>query len=227
MPAAVSGGNVKRARLMLAVFVCPLLVLSACGPGNQLRIPGDIARPPFSGPPPAGTSRASVADFTYTPGADGPEVIGRDYDRARHIVWKGHPGKAVADLVAGALSERGIPTVRRKADDPASDNVPYLVSGAVRLFEVNVHRHGVLKINAEAVVSLSITVTGTGLPAPWETLVTSTTQLQDIFPIPEELQRALESAANTAADEAVRRLRESGAAGAFPGGGAGGDGTSR
>ena len=217
----------KPARLLLAVFVCPLLVLSACAPGNQLRVPGDLARPPVSGPPPAGPPQAAVADFAYTPMAEGPEVIGRDYDRARQIVWKGHPGKTVADLVAGALSERGVPTVRRKAGDPASDNVPYQVSGAVRRFEVNVHRHGVLKINAEAVVTLSITVSGTGVPAPWETSVTSTTQMQDLFPIPEELQRALESAANTAADEAVRRLRESGAAGAFSGGGAGGDGTSR
>jgi hypothetical protein len=220
---------VKRLCHMLLPFVCSLFLLSACAPGSKLHIPGDLARPPFSGPRPAGPPRIAVADFSYAPaGAEGPDVIGRDYDRVRAVVWKGQPGRAMADLVAGALSEQGVPTVRVKAGEPAPENVPLLVSGTVRRFEVNARRRDVLKVFSEAIVTLSVSVTGAGASAPWEGSVTSSTTLQDIFPIPEDLQQALLSAANTAADEAARRIRESGASpAAFPAAGKGGDGTSR
>ncbi len=217
----------KRSPHRLLPVVCSLFVLAACAPGNMLHVPGDIARPPFSGPRPAGPPRVAVEDFAYTAAPEGPDVIGRDYDRARLVVWKGHPGGTMADLVAGALSEQGVPAVRVKAGEAAPENVPLRISGTVRRFEVNARRHAVLKVFSEATVSLSVSVSGGEAPVPWEGSVTSSTTLQDIFPIPEDLQAALLSAANTAAEEAVRRIRESGTAPVFPAAGQGGDGTSR
>lgn len=213
--------------LKFLAVVCPLAVLAACAPGNRLHVPGDITRPPSSGPAPAGPPRVAVLDFSYPAPADSPEVIGRDYDQVRQIVWKGNPGRTMADLVAGVFSERGVPTVRLKPGDPVPENVPFLVSGAVPRFEVNVRRGGVLNLLNEATVTLSVSASGPGVSKPWETTVTSGTTLQDVFPLPDDLRKALLSAANTAAEEAVRRLREGGVPSASAAEGKEGDGTAR
>jgi hypothetical protein len=218
---------VTRVFLKFLAIVCPLAMLAACAPGNRLHIPGDITRPPASGPAPVGPPQVAVWDFSYSAPAGSPDVIGRDYDQVREIVWKGDPGRAMADLVAGALSERGVPTVRLRAGDPAPENVPFLVSGAVRRFEVNARRGGVLSVLAEATVTLAVSASGPGVARPWETTVSSGTTLQDLFPVPEDLRKALLSAANTAAEEAVRRLREGGVPAAAAAEGKGGDGTAR
>jgi len=227
MTAAVSGGKLKRVRPMLLPVVLSLFVLSACAAGNKLYIPGEIARPPFSGPPPEGKPLAAVSDFSYALPEEGVGVIGRDFDRARPIVWAGQPGKSMADLVSGALGELGVPTVRGVASAPTPRNIPFRITGIVRRFEMNVHRRGVVKVTSEAVVSVSVAVTGAGMPAPWETTVTSSASMEDVFPNPEELQRVLQTAANTAANEAVRRMKESGLVDAFRAGGGGGSGTAR
>jgi len=143
----------------------------------------------------------------------------------RDIVWKGDPGKAMADLVADVLAERGIPAVRVKPGTPPSGNIPYLVSGAVRRFEVNTR--GVLPATIEATVSLALSVAGPAVSRPWETTVTSGTTTQGVLSVPEDLRKALQSAANSAAEEAVRRLREGGIAAAPPSEGKGGDGTAK
>ncbi|MGA8753699.1 hypothetical protein, partial [Candidatus Deferrimicrobium sp.] len=91
----------KRAIRTLLLFVGPCLALSACAAGSTLHVPGDLSRPARAVAPKGGAPQAVIADFSFAAAPDG--VIGKDYDRVRSIVWKGEPGKAMADLVAGAL----------------------------------------------------------------------------------------------------------------------------
>ena len=172
----------------------------------MLHVPGDLARPARTAEPSPGAPRAVVADFSYAAGPDG--IIGRDFDRARPIVWKGDPGKALADLVAAVLGERGVATVRRGAEAPGAEALPVRISGVVRRFEVNTRRTGGLTVVTEATVSLTVMAEGPGLSGPSEQTVTSSASLSDIFPTPADLREALMSTANTVAEEAVRKLLE-------------------
>lgn len=203
----------KRPIPFLSAVLCSLVFLAACAPGSRLVVPGQIERPPAAGPIPAGPPAVAVIDFAFTPAEGEPGVIGRDHDQVRQIVWKGEPGSAMADLVAGAFADRGVPALRVKAGDPVPDNVARVVSGTVRRFEVTVRRRNVLSVYVEGIVALSLTSSGGGAAAPWETSVSSSAVLQDVFPIAEDLRKVLSSAANTAAEEGVRRLQEGGAAG--------------
>jgi len=218
---------VSRTRKRLPMALLPLLLLAACAPGNRLYVPGGLTRPPGAAAHGEGYPRAAVADFSYAPSAGEPGVIGRDYDQVREIVWKGDPGKAMADLVADVLAERGVPTVRVKAGTPPDGSVPYRISGAVRRFEVNTRRGGMLTVMTEATVGLALSVSGPAVSRPWETAVTSGTTEQNVVPVPEDLRKALQSAANAAAEEAARRLQEGGVAAAPSPGGKGGDGTAK
>jgi len=147
-----------------------------------------------------------VADFSYAAAPDG--VVGRDFDGVRPILWKGAPGKAMADLVAGVLGERGVAAVRRGADAQGSEAVPVRISGVVRRFEVNTRRTGGLSVVTEATVSLTVTAEGPGLSGPSEQTVTSSASLSDLFVTPDDLREALMSAANAVAEEAARKLLE-------------------
>jgi len=179
----------------------PLLILSACA-GNILHVPGELSRPARPVAPATGAPRVAIADFSYTPAAD--NAVGRDFDHARPIVWKGEPGKAMADLVAGVLAESGVASVRRAS---AADVLPVRISGVVRRFEVNSRRTGG-SVVTEATVTLKVTTEGPGLSGPYEQTLTSSTSLSDLFVTPDDLREALLSAANTVAEEAVRRLLE-------------------
>ncbi|HEX7524638.1 MAG TPA: hypothetical protein VF357_10565, partial [Candidatus Deferrimicrobium sp.] len=117
-------------------------------------------------------------------------------------------GKAMADLVAGVLGERGVATVRRGADPQGAEAVPVRISGVVRRFEVNTRRTGDLTIVTEATVSLTITADGSGVSRPLEETVTSSASLSDLFVTPDDLHQALMTTANTAAEEAARKLLE-------------------
>lgn len=208
----------KRKHLALSAVVCSLIVLSACGSGGRLVVPGEITRPPLAGPPPAGplpagTPVVAVTDFSYAPAAGEPGVIGRDHDQVRDIAWKGEPGRTMADLVAGAFSDRGVPAARVKVGDPVPGSGSLLVSGTVRRFEVNIRRRKTFRVETEATVAMSLTASGGGLPAPMETTVTITQTSEDVYPLPEYYRMMLSLAANAAADEGVRRLQEGGAAG--------------
>ena len=196
----------KRALRTLLLFVGPCLVLSACAAGSLLHVPGDLARPARAVAPAAGAPQAVVLDFSYAAAPD--RVIGRDYDRARPIVWKGEPGKAMADLVAGVLGERGAATVRRGADAQGADSVPVRITGVVRRFEVNTRRTGGMKVTTEATVSVTVTAEGPGVSGPLEETVTSSASLDDLFVTPDGLHEALMSAANAVAEEAARKLLE-------------------
>jgi hypothetical protein len=197
---------VKRAFRTLLLFVGPGLVLSACAAGSSLHVPGDLARPARAVAPAAGAPQAVVADFSYAAAPDG--VVGRDFDRVRPIVWKGEPGKAMADLVAGVLGESGVASVRRGADAKGAEAVPVRISGVVRRFEVNTRRTGGLSVVTEATVSLTVTAEGPGLSGPTEKTVTSSVSLSDLFVTPDDLREALMSTANAVAEEAARKLIE-------------------
>lgn len=199
---------VKRAFLS---FAFALLVLSSCAAGSRLHVPGDLSRPARTALQGAGAPRAEIADFSWPGAPDG--VIGRDYDRARPIVWNGNPGKAMADLVAGVLKENGVASQRVGAGAPGSGALPVRVTGKVRRFEVNARRPGGLNVVIEATVGVTVTAEGAGLAGPSEQAVTSSTSLGDLFVTPDDLREALLSAANAAAEEAARKLIE---AGVFP-----------
>jgi len=197
---------VKRVFRSLLLFVGPCLVLSACAAGSSLHVPGDLARPARAVAHAAGAPQAVVADFSYAAAPDG--VVGRDFDHVRSIVWKGEPGKAMADLVAGALGESGVAAVRRGANAQGAEAVPVRISGVVRRFEVNASRTGVLGVVTEATVTLTVTAEGPGLSGPLEETVTSSASLSDLFVTPDDLREALLSAANAVAEEAARKLLE-------------------
>lgn len=197
---------VKRAFRTLLPLVGPCLILSACAAGSALHVPGDLARPARAVAPAAGAPQAVVVDFSYAAAPDG--VVGRDFDRVRPIVWKGAPGKAMADLVAGVLGERGVAAVRRGAIAQVAEAVPVRISGVVRRFEVNARRTGNLSVVTEATVSLTVTAEGPGLSGPSEQTVTSSMSLSDLFVTADDLREALMSAANAAAEEAARKLLE-------------------
>ncbi|MHB1012039.1 MAG: hypothetical protein ACYC37_03925 [Desulfobacteria bacterium] len=196
----------KRAFRTLLLFVGPCLILSACAAGSTLYVPGDLARPGRAVTPPAGKPQAVVVDFSYAAAPD--DVIGRDFDRVRPIVWQGKPGKAIADLVAGVLGERGVVTVRRGADAQGVEAFPVRISGVVRRFEVNTRRTGNLTVVTEATVSVTVTTGGPGVSRPLEETITSSASLSDLFVTPDDLREALMSTANTVAEEAARRLLE-------------------
>ena len=197
---------VKRAFRTLLLFVVPCLVLSACAAGSSLHVPGDLARPARAVAPAAGAPQAVVADFSYAAAPDG--VLGRDFDRVRPIVWKGEPGKAMADLVAAVLRESGVATVRRGADAQGAEAVPVRISGVVRRFEVNSRRTGSLSVTTEATVSMTVTAEGAGLSGPSEQTVTSSASLSDVFVTPDGLREVLMTTANAVAEEAARKLLE-------------------
>jgi len=197
---------VKRAFRTLLLLFGTCLFLSACAAGSSLHVPGDLARPATAVARAAGAPQAVVADFSYAAAPDG--VIGRDFDRVRPIVWKGEPGKAMADLVAGVLREKGVGAVRRGADAQGADGIPVRISGVVRRFEVNTRRTGGINVITEAFVSLQVRAEGSGLSAPSDQTVTSSLSLPDVFVTPDDLREALMSTANAVAEEAVRKLLE-------------------
>ncbi len=196
----------KRAFRSFLLFVGPCLILSACAAGSSLYVPGELTRPQGAVAPRAGAPQAVIEDFTFAAAPDG--VLGRDFDRVRQIAWRGEPGKAMADLVAAVLGERGVATVRRSAGARGGGAPPVRISGTVRRFEVNARRTGNLTVVTEAVVNLAMTVEGPGRSGPVEKSVTSSASLTDLFVTAEDLREALMSTANSVAEEAARVLIE-------------------
>jgi hypothetical protein len=196
----------KRAVRALLLFVCPCLILSACAAGSTLHVPGDLTRPAGAVAPRKGAPQAMIADFAFA--ADPYGIIGRDFDRARTIAWNVEPGKAMADLVAAALGERGVATVRQGADAKDAEVLPIRVSGVLRRFEVNARRTGNVTVTTEATVSLTVTVEGPGFSGPLEKTVTSTGSSSDFFVTPDDVRDVLLSTANSVAGETARTLIE-------------------
>lgn len=193
---------------LLALFV-PLMVLSSCATGSRLYVPGDLSRPGGPAATPPGAPQAAVMDFSYA-SSGSPGVVGRDYDQVREIMWKGDPGRAMADLVADALMEKGVPVVRVRGGADVPPAVPVRISGSVHRFEVDARRSGMLHVEMNATVSVAVSAAGSTLSAPWVSTITSSTSLGDAFVTPDGAREALFSAANTVASEAGRKLIEAG-----------------
>lgn len=196
----------KRAFRTLLPFVASLLVLSSCATTSSLHVPGDLTRPAGAVAAAPGAPQVVVADFSFAAAPEG--VVGRDFDSVRPIVWGGQPGKAMADLVAGVLRERGVATVRRGADPAGAEAAPVRIAGVVGRFEVNARRKSLFSVVTEATVRLTVTVEGPGLSGKLEETITSSASLSDLFVTPDGLREALLSTANTVAEEAARKLLE-------------------
>jgi hypothetical protein len=182
---------------------------SGCVTGNVLTIPRDLSREAPPVPPGAGVAPAvAVLDFSWTAPPAGE--IGRDFDHARTIVWTGNTGKQMADLIAGALAEKGIAVVRAVGEADVPGDVPARVWGHVEVFRVNVKRVGTIKVEQEATTTLKIQAVGPGAPPGWASTVSTTYADSYSHVTPFVVYDALNGAANDAADEAVRRLLEAG-----------------
>jgi hypothetical protein len=197
--------RVVRVILALAAFVG----LSGCVTGNVLHMPGELARPEKKGADQgtAGAPAVAVLDFTFA--GSPPHEIGRDFDHARAIVWKGDPGKAMADLVAAVLNEKGVRAVRVPAGAAPPADAGARVWGSVDKFRVDAKKTGSLKAKVEFAATVSVTVHGSGgnAPAGWNSAVSSSYWAQDaLFVTPEEIRDTVNGAANAAAEETVGRL---------------------
>jgi len=203
------GENVKRIHRS---WIFPLILwgtLSGCVTGSVLTVPGELSRKASQAPPgAAGAPAVAVLDFSWS--GDPSYAIGRDFDHVRPIVWKGNPGKAMADLIAGALAEKGIAAVRVAGETEIPSGVPARVWGHVEEFRVNFKRVSTFKVEAEAGTTLKIHGAGPAAPAEWASTVSSTYGFTDLFVTPEGAQQVLIGAANAAAEEAARRLLEAG-----------------
>ena len=188
----------------------PVLFLSAlmcgCATGKVLTLPEGPTRPAaIPAQKPEGAPAVAVLDFSWE--GNPSSEIGRDFDNVRSIVWSGNPGKALADLLAAALLEKGIPTLRAAGESDIPAGVPSKVRGRVENFRVDVKRSRSVTVDIEAAVALNIQGTGPGAPPGWSTLVTSTFgSTEPLFFTANDVLKAINRAANIVAEEGVRRL---------------------
>jgi len=187
-----------------------MAVISGCSTGNVLTIPGGLSgkAPQASAVAPGVPAEVAVLDFYWAAPAAGE--LGRDYVHARPIVWNGDPGKSIADLIAGALAEKGIPAVRAAGEADVPAGVPARVWGSVEEFRVDLRSSGMVHVKAEAAATLKLQAAGPGIPAGWSGSVSSSYGDTDLYTTPEGVQEVLNGAANAAAEEAVRRMLEAG-----------------
>jgi hypothetical protein len=194
------------------MWIFPLILLgtlSGCVTGSVLNVPGGLSRKAPQAPPGAAAAPAvAVLDFSWA-GAPSNE-IGRDFDNVRPIVWKGDPGKSMADLIAGVLAEKGVAAVRAAGEGDIPAGVSTRVWGSVEEFQVTAKRIGTIKVEEEARATLKIQGAGPGSPPEWASTVSSAYGYTDLFATPEGVLEVLNGAANAAAEEAVRRLLEAG-----------------
>lgn len=181
-----------------------------CMSGRTLYVPGDLERPRAKASAPAPSAvRIAVVDFVK--GASISPEIGRDYDNVRPIRWKGEPGKAVADLIADALAEKGFEVVRVTRETSVPPDAAASVWGTVEAFRIDAKRKSSLAVEAAAHVALTLHGAGTGVPNGWSSAVAADFWYSDPFVItPAGLRQAMNGAANAAAEEAVRRLTAAG-----------------
>lgn len=207
---ARTGFRSARIGALLPVFLLFGAGVCACISSKVLTLPGDPARPAArTAQKPEGSPAVAVLDFSWE-GSPSFEV-GRDYDQVRPIVWKGNPGRNIADLIAGVLAEKGIPAVRASGEADLPSGVPAKVWGRVEAFRVDVKRVGTVKVEAESAVTLRVFGSGGAAPPGWSSQVGATFWYEDpLFVTPEGTLQAVDGAANSAAEETVRRLIETG-----------------
>ena len=116
----------------------------------------------MAGAPPGPTEGPAVAVLDFAYAGTPPYEIGRDFDHARSIVWKGDPGKALADLVADVLKEHGIPAVRVSSESEVPPAAAARVWGRVDELKVSTIRTGSLRVSVEVTVSVAVTLFASG-----------------------------------------------------------------
>lgn len=195
----------SRRSVCLVLAILPLLA-AACAGSGPLKIEGDLSRPATRAPAAAAGGRAvAVLDFAYA-GAPAGEV-GRDFDNARPVVWKGDPRKEVPDLIAHVLYEKGVPVVRVRDESGVPADAGTRISGSVDEFRVTVTRKGTFKVEETARVALTIRSQAADAPGPWSTAVAAESTTSDPFyGTSSGVRAAVNDAANRAAEEAVKRL---------------------
>lgn len=205
---------VKTFRVVRGVLALFLVVgVSGCVTGKVLTLPGGLERPgkKESVQGAGGWPTVAVLDFTF--GGSSPHEIGRDFDHARSIVWKGEPGKALPDLIVAVLNEKGVRAIRISDESAVPADVASKVWGNVEKFHVEARKTGSIKMKVESEASVSVTLYGSGGSAPtgWSSAVSSEFVTTDpLFVTPGGIRDAVNGAANAVAEEAVRRLFEAG-----------------
>lgn len=194
-------------------LLVPAILLAGCMSGNVLGVKGGLARPEKTVPGPGVSGRTvAVLDFSYAPAAaGGAGEIGRDYDHVRAIVWDGAPGKAVPDLIALVLVEKGVPVVRVGTEAEVPPDIEGRVWGRVDDFRVDSRRKGTVNVEDAARVAVTLMASGPGVPSGWSSQVASEYWVTDaVFVSSQGVREAINGAANAAAEEAFRRLVNAG-----------------
>lgn len=198
--------------LLLSATIC----WAGCATSNVLQVEGGLDRPAKRGPVAGSAARAvAVADFAYAGKAGGE--IGRDFDRVRAIAWSGSPGKAIPDLIAVVLFEKGVPVVRVADEAGAPPDAAAKVWGRIDDLRVDAKRTGPFNVEDSARIALTVYGTGGSAPPQWNTAVGSDYAFTDAFVVTEKgVLEALNAAANAAAEEVVKRLISAGVIAAPP-----------
>ena len=205
----------------LGVLFSATIFSVGCATSNVLQVEGGLDRPAKRGPGAGSVARAvAVADFAYAGKAGGE--VGRDFDRVRPIAWSGSPGKAIPDLIAVVLFEKGVPVVRVADEASAPPDVAAKVWGRVDDLRVDAKRTGPFNVEDSARIALTVYGAGGGAPPQWNTTVGSDYAFTDAFVVTEAgVLQALNGAANAVAEEVVKRLISAGVIAAPPAAGEG------
>jgi len=202
-----------RIRRLLSFIPAILLAVGmwGCVTGKVLTLSDGLTRPSPDAMTKTKGSAPAVAVLDFAWEMNPSSEIGRDYDHVRSIVWEGNPGKAMADLVAAVLSEKGISAVRAADESGMPPDVPSKVWGRVEKFRVDVKRSKMVTVDIEAVSAVKIQGSGPGAPPGWNTSVSYTSEnTEPMFVMSGEVLQAINRAANAVAEEGVRRLMEAG-----------------
>jgi len=197
-------------RIRVLLIPAALLFLSGggCVTGKILYLPGEFSRP-ATGLPAAVPEGPEVAVLDFAYAGTPPYEIGRDFDHARSIVWKGDPGKAMADLVADVLAERGVPAVRVASESDLSRAVAARVWGRVDELRVSAKKTGSLRLTVEVEASVTATLyaAGGGAPPGWSSNLSSDfVSNEPLFVTAASVHAVVDGAASAVAEEAVKRL---------------------
>lgn len=198
--------------ILMLPAICLLVAAGGCASGKVVTLADGLGRPAGNeAPKTEGGAKVAVIDFAYE--AQPANEIGRDYDNVRSIVWEGSPGKAMADLVAAILAEKGIPAARAAALSDVSADVPVKVWGRVTEFTVNARRSGMVVVQIDARTALKLEGTGPDVAPGWNTTVTSSYQKPEplfLSTLSGDLIHVINRAANDTAEEAVRQMVKAG-----------------
>ncbi|MBF8260306.1 MAG: hypothetical protein HW377_2680 [Actinobacteria bacterium] len=185
------------------LHILPALLLAVgmlgCVTGKVLTLSDGLTRPASNNAMTKTKGSApSVAVLDFAWEMNPSSEIGRDYDHVRSIAWEGNPGK-------------GISAVRAAGESGMPPDVPSKVWGRVETFRVDVKRSRMVTVDIEAVSVVKIHGSGPGAPAGWNTSVSYTSgYTEPMFVTADDVLRAVNRAANTVAEEGVRRLMEAG-----------------